>query len=90
MFGKAADPRDSEILFLREQVKTLQQQVLALTDIRAAAMVNQANRGPHVPGPQAPARYMGPQALRESGLRVVEGKLVDDMDQAVNESFKIS
>ena len=90
MFGKP-DPRDSEILFLREQVKTLQQQVLALTDIRAAALMAQGQRAPHVPGPPAPVRLSGPQAIRESGMRVGEdGRAVPDTDQRINRSFEIS
>lgn len=87
MFGKA-DPRDTEIAFLRNLVKRLQDQVIALTDARAAAILAQKERPQPVIQPATP-RPMGVQGIRESGVRLVEGRMVSDMDEKINQGFEI-
>lgn len=93
MFGKA-DSRDAEIAFLRDLVKRLQDQVIVLTDTRAASILAQKDRPqpvimPAAPRPMATPRPMGVQGIRESGVRLVDGKIIDERDDRINESFEI-
>ena len=90
MFGnpKRPDPRDAEILFLRGQVEKLQAQVIALSDLRAQALLQQGAR-PHVPAHPSMFRPTGPQAIRAQGVRFTPQGEVEQDDRTVNESFKL-
>ena len=90
MFGnsKPPDPRDAEILFLRSQVEKLQAQVIALSDLRAQALLQQGAR-PHVAATPSMFRPTGPQAIRAQGVRLTPQGNVEEDDRTVNESFKL-
>jgi hypothetical protein len=72
LFGETApDPRDSEIQFLRGLVKTLQDQLVALTDARAHAVLTRpAPQARPVKEPTQPKVY----GLTEDALHDIEAQ----------------